>query len=124
MTAQTPPDYENAWRYLRRLQRSTLMVGLGGIAGILWIAHLARVANGLALAPLLLLLAVFGWISAMVILIVQRWRFRCPRCGKRFRPKLAAQNGAHAFAERIAQRCSNCGIRAGEVPAQLDEPSG
>jgi hypothetical protein len=116
MTAQTPSDYKSAWRYLRKLQRSTLMVGLGGIVGILWIAHLASVANEFAHAPLLLSLAVFGWMSAMVILLGQRWRFRCPRCGKRFRPTLAAHNGAHAFSERIAQRCSNCGIRAGEVP--------
>jgi hypothetical protein len=116
VTGQAPPDYNGAWRYLRRLQRATLMVGLGGIGGIVWLAHLATLANGFALAPMLLLLALFGWMSAMVILIAQRLRFCCPRCGKRFRPNLAAQTAARPLAERIAQRCSNCGIRAGEIP--------
>jgi len=108
LAAQTVAEYEKAWRYLRALRRWFVILGLVGFVAsvpLVDLSHRPRLGF-LGVLPML-------WMVTMLFIVAQWNLFRCPRCGKAFHIRFPRGNG-------FIRRCHHCGIRIGDVPAELE----
>jgi len=92
--------YRAAWRdlLLRRTLAAALILGF--IPASLTLARLVPRAGYLQ----------FGWLLSIIPAVLSLMRFRCPRCGELF-----LKRGRNQLL--LSRSCLNCGIRAGERPA-------
>lgn len=92
--------YRWAWRDLRLRRTLAAVLILGFIPGSLTLARLVPWGGYLH----------FAWLLSIIPAVLWLMRFRCPRCGELF-----LQRGRNRLL--LSRACLNCGIRAGERPA-------